>query len=1115
MKKIGLITLFFICIANISYSQINKDGLPFIETFTDKNYGDAGQIWAMTQDSRGIMYFGCNYGLKTYDGKTWKSYSNPNTTIYRSLASDNIGNVYYGAEGDFGIIIPDSIGGIEFYSLYLNFYPNDLQIDFSSIWKIYVLGNKVFFQSAEKIFYTDIPIKIDKSKKLLNKIKELKPDKSPFHLSFVVNNKLYVREWEKGLSVFENDKLVLVPQGEQFALTKIYSMLPYDDKRILIATWEAGLFLFDPSKKDNAITPFVTENDQLIKGIMIYTGNKFGNDIFLYGTINSGIIAINKAGKIVMHLDVTTGLPNQMVLSSYYNNSLNNGVLWFFYDDFGIYKANLAGPFFQWDKFTGIAGTASDIIRFNNELYLSASNGLYMLRRDESNSFKFVLVNEIIQAWDMEIFELPDKSSKKLLLGSYDGVFEINNGSITQIAPFPQAFKLYQSKKNPNNLYVSTSEGLALLSYENGKWINRGNHQKISITSRSIYENKDYLAVGTNAGVLLMKDFYDQNITVIDSTRGLPLLGLDFSIFSYKDKTIIASGGGLYSINMKDTTVEPFYDFGKQYTDKHKSIYNFFELNDSYWMSVYDQNVNNANHRLIRFIGKEKLVPDTVFATILPPKTTYFAFADGDYIWVGNEKGLFKFNNKTVKNYGASFNTIISKVTIKEDSVIFGGMNYTYSNDIYSVNFGQNTASSPILRFNDNQIIFEWAAPFYEKEDETQYSYRLKGESDAWSKWDKKSDTRYTNLWEGDYTFQVKARNIYNTESTVAEFSFTILPPWYRTWWAYLIFFIAAVVLVWLIIKLYTKKLKRENEKLEQTVKERTSEIRMQKEEIEAQRDEIQVQKDVVEKAKDKIEKQQKSIMDSIHYALRIQEALLPPDELLQEVLGNHFVLFRPRDIVSGDFYWATQKGNQTVIVVADCTGHGVPGAFMSMLGMSFLNEIVNKEGIMEANIILNRLRENVKKSLRQTGKDNEAKDGMDISLCIIDWEKMKLQYAGAYNPLFLLREGQMERIKADRMPIGIYLREKESFTNNIIDIKKGDYLYLTSDGFIDQFGGPTDDKVKADHFSQVLVENHKKTPEEQKQALIDFLVHWMSFEDKTGRRYKQIDDILVFGIEI
>jgi len=289
----------------------------------------------------------------------------------------------------------------------------------------------------------------------------------------------------------------------------------------------------------------------------------------------------------------------------------------------------------------------------------------------------------------------------------------------------------------------------------------------------------------------------------------------------------------------------------------------------------------------------------------------------------------------------------------------------------------------------------------------------------------------------------------------------------------------------------------------------------MQNEEITAQRDEIQAQKDVVEKAKDKIERQQKSIMDSIHYASRIQEAVLPPDEYLNKILGEHFVLFRPRDIVSGDFYWATESGNKTVIVAADCTGHGVPGAFMSMLGMSFLNEIVNKDGILQANIILNRLRENVKKSLRQTGKENEAKDGMDIAVCILDKTEMKIQYAGAYNPLLIIRNNEISRIKADRMPIGIYLREKESFTNNIIDVKKGDLLYIFSDGYVDQFGGENDSKIRSAKFKELLIENHKKSLAEQKAVLVKFLEEWMDHTDDTGRKYKQVDDILVIGIEI
>ncbi len=1116
MKKYKLLFLSLIFVTNISFSQINKDGLPFIDKYTDKEYGDVGQVWAITQDNRGVMYFGCNYGLKTYDGKNWKSYNNKNTTIFRSLASDKSGNVYYGAEGDFGIIIPDASGNISFYSLYLNFFPSEKEIDFSSVWKTNIVKNKVYFQSFEKIFYTELPVKIDDKGKLLNTIKEILPENAPLHLSFHVNDELYVRENGKGLCTVENGKLKLVPGGEQFSDIRIYSMLSYSETEILIATRESGLFLFDVSKKDNSIVPFYTNDENLIKSASIYNGMVIGKNTFVFGTLYSGIIVMNKKGNILMHLNENTGLPQQMVLSIFYNNNEAYNQFWFFIDGNGIYKTSPEGPFFEWDKYTGFyGGTVSDIQKFNNELFLAATNGLFFLNKNAQNKYQFSLIQEVLQAWDLEVFQLQDKSTEKLLLGSFDGVFEVSNNSFTQIASLPQAYKLFQSKKNPENVYVCTSEGINLLTFEHNNWINKGKHEKIKITIRSIYENENFLALGSNSGVYILDDFNDQTVTLIDSTRGLPLWGLDFRIFNYKDKTLIACGSGLYTIDFKDTTAVPFNDFGKQYTETKKGIYNFFELSNSYLMSVYETNTDNANHQLIRFNDKEKLMPDTVFSKMIPPKTTYFVYPDSDFIWIGNEKGLYKFNDKNLKNYKAKFNTIITKVMTKDDSVIFNGLNYTHKDNIYSVNLDQNSSTFPELKANENLIIFEWAAPFFEKEEETEFSYRLVGQYDVWSKWDKKSDTRFTNLWEGEYTFEVKAKNIYNTESTIAKYTFVILPPWWRTWWAYLIFFIAFILLILFITRLYTKKLKRENEKLEQIVKERTAEIRMQKEEIEAQRDEIQEQKEVVEKAKDKIEKQQKSIMDSIHYASRIQEAILPPDEYLQEILGEHFVLFRPRDIVSGDFYWATQKENKTVIVVADCTGHGVPGAFMSMLGISFLNEIVNKEGIMEANIILNRLRENVKKSLRQTGKDNEAKDGMDISLCILDMENMQLQFAGAYNPLFLLRDGEMERIKADRMPIGIYLREKDSFTNNIVNIKKGDYLYLTSDGFIDQFGGPTDDKIKADNFRDVLVANHKKSPEEQKAALVKFLEHWMSFKDKTGRLYKQIDDILVVGIEI
>lgn len=253
---------------------------------------------------------------------------------------------------------------------------------------------------------------------------------------------------------------------------------------------------------------------------------------------------------------------------------------------------------------------------------------------------------------------------------------------------------------------------------------------------------------------------------------------------------------------------------------------------------------------------------------------------------------------------------------------------------------------------------------------------------------------------------------------------------------------------------------------------------------------------------------QKRQITDSIEYASRIQTAILPPVDYIASVIPDHFILYKPRDIVSGDFYWITHKDGKIVVAVVDCTGHGVPGAFMSMLGFAFLNEIVNKETSLRANQILNQLRNYVKASLHQTGKEDEAKDGMDIALCIIDPDKQKLQYSGAYNPLYLLRSDDFISLKADRMPIGIHIIEKESFTNHEIDIQKGDIIYIFTDGYIDQFGGPNSSKFKMAPFKEMLVSVKDKPMTEQKELLEKEFYRWK------GSR-EQIDDVLIMGIKI
>jgi len=262
-----------------------------------------------------------------------------------------------------------------------------------------------------------------------------------------------------------------------------------------------------------------------------------------------------------------------------------------------------------------------------------------------------------------------------------------------------------------------------------------------------------------------------------------------------------------------------------------------------------------------------------------------------------------------------------------------------------------------------------------------------------------------------------------------------------------------------------------------------------------------------IKQQRDQIFQQKQEITDSIHYASRIQKAVLPPENTLEQ-FADHFILYKPRDIVSGDYYWMTRKDEKTIVMAADCTGHGVPGAFMSMLGISFMNEIVNKTNQTQANEILNQLRENVVHSLHQRGKEGEQQDGMDLALCVIDNDLTKLQFAGAYNPLYLVRNGELLEYKPDKMPIGIYKEQAENFTNNIIDIQKGDCLYMFSDGYVDQFGGPKIKKFMAKNFKDLLISIAHEPMDKQKDILDKTIEEWKA-------HVEQVDDILVMGLRI
>ena len=338
------------------------------------------------------------------------------------------------------------------------------------------------------------------------------------------------------------------------------------------------------------------------------------------------------------------------------------------------------------------------------------------------------------------------------------------------------------------------------------------------------------------------------------------------------------------------------------------------------------------------------------------------------------------------------------------------------------------------------------------------------------------------------------------------------------------------VILILLVLVVFRSSVRRRNnnrllneqnqqlERQQSEILEQNKLLNQKTEEIQAQRDEIEGQRNYLSSQNKIISNANRQITDSILYAKKIQEAAVPSQDMMNGFFGDCLVFWRPLNIVSGDFYWAVQVGNYKFLAVADCTGHGVPGAFMSMLGITLLNDIVMHENVakLTASRVLDSLRAKLKEALRQTGRPGEAADGIDLAFCIFNTKSMQMQYAGAFRPLIIVRNGEIIEYKADKMPCGVYINESPRFTNNIVDLQSGDVLYMYSDGIADQFsGGPDLRKFTIRRMKEMLVEVHQKPFDQQKLLIAKTIDDWRKPPAKIGKQSAQVDDMLLIGLRI
>lgn len=449
-----------------------------------------------------------------------------------------------------------------------------------------------------------------------------------------------------------------------------------------------------------------------------------------------------------------------------------------------------------------------------------------------------------------------------------------------------------------------------------------------------------------------------------------------------------------------------------------------------------------------------------------------------DEVLIGTTKGMLVFHEKRDKKITSEPFTNIESVLLNHERVDWRA----FTNDLKP---NMNVPNSIELPYDQNHLTFSFIGISFSGSEYVKYQYQLEGFDEKWSPVTSQNEIIYSNISPGDYVFKVKSMNTDGVwDSTPDIIHIKITPPYWQTWWFRTILVFLGLILIVSIFRWRLRKLNKDKQKLENKVSERTKQLQV---------------------AYDQIEEKNHEITDSISYAKGIQEAILPPSSHFKELVGDSFVFYKPKDIVAGDFYWLNTWNNKVLFAAADCTGHGVPGAMVSVVCHGALNRSVREFDLHEPARILGKTREIVIETFSKSERD--VKDGMDVSLCCLDKDKGTLEFSGANNSLYVIKNGEIEEIKADKQPVGKY-EFAEDFTNHSIKVEDGMCIYLFSDGYADQFGGEKGKKLKYKPFKEILLKIHQLSMDEQKEILNKEFEKWKG-------DFEQVDDVCIIGVRL
>ena len=778
LRKMKKLLLFF-CLPLYTVGQ-NTIGLPDVVNYSKQSYSAGLQNWDIKQDKNGIIYLANNEGLLSFDGKNWSLYPLPNKTIVRSVEIGFDNRVYVGGQDELGYFSPASNGVLQYHSL-TQFIPAKDK-SFGDVWDIVAFQKNIFFRSNNKIF------------RLNNTTITTYKAISEWSYMAESNGKLYAHDYKTGLLNFKNDTWSPLPVKNELPLNyPVTAVLPVNKDSSLVTTLKNGLYLLS----NNNLTKIQSVNNNLFETERIYSATVINDKWIALATNSSGVLITDFNGNIVQRFSRTEGLQNNNVLSIFLDTQQN---LWLGLDNgIDLIAYNSAIKEINPQLQTGSGYTA---IIHNNQLFLGTSSGLYNvpLQQTDDISFSkgnFSLVNNTKgQVWGLTII------NNQLLLGHHEGAFVINNNNAQNISPLNGFWNFIPlSNTFPSSQIVAGNyKGLILFDYKNNQFIEGSEVPGFNESSRFIaIDNDDNIWVShPYHGVYKVSRKNDGSYTTETYTdkNGLPS-GLNNHVYKVKNEVLIATEKGVYNYNKEKDIFEPV-TFYRKLLGEQSIRYLKDDEAGNVWF------IHEKSLGLIDMTGKE---PAVIYLPELNRKMlSGFEFiypVNEKNIFLGGEKGFYHINYEKYKQTVPKLAVRIRNVRISssEDSVLFGG----YFKNINEKQI-QDADNIPAIKNKWKTIRLEFSSPPFGYQSNLEYSFRLKGYDENWSEWGKRTEKEYTNLSAGSYMFEVKTRNNLGNESDVANYSFKILPPWYKTTLAYIFYLLLMGAVIYFVDRMQSKK---------------------------------------------------------------------------------------------------------------------------------------------------------------------------------------------------------------------------------------------------------------------------------------------------------------------